>query len=200
MAKDLLPLLDSRAIARFWSYVDRRGEDECWPWIGSGLPKGYGTIYVGGGRYLSTHVALELAGVPRNGAAMALHSCDNPPCCNAKHLRWGTALENSADMVARGRNEKSKGPDSMHPRGDQHWSNFKPECVARGLKNGKYTKPESTPRGVNHGMAKLSDADVIAIRNSRRTFGSGIALAAQYGVTGALISAIRKGKVWRHLP
>lgn len=30
--------------SRFWSYVDKRGPDECWPWIGAIHPNGYGTL------------------------------------------------------------------------------------------------------------------------------------------------------------
>lgn len=33
--------------ARFWSYVDRRGDDECWPWTGYVDENGYGTFRVG---------------------------------------------------------------------------------------------------------------------------------------------------------
>lgn len=49
----------------------------------------------------------ELAHGPAPSAAhRALHSCDNPPCCNRAHLRWGTMQENSTDMVERDRSAR----------------------------------------------------------------------------------------------
>jgi len=35
---------------RYWSKVDVRGLDECWPWIGLITRKGYGFFSVGGAR------------------------------------------------------------------------------------------------------------------------------------------------------
>ena len=32
-----------------------------------------------------------------------LHSCDNPPCVNVRHLRDGTQVDNMADRVSRNR-------------------------------------------------------------------------------------------------
>lgn len=34
--------------ARFWSYVDRRGDDECWPWKGAKDDDGYAVFNEGG--------------------------------------------------------------------------------------------------------------------------------------------------------
>jgi transcriptional regulator with XRE-family HTH domain len=46
--------------------------------------------------------ALELTkGPPPFDDAIALHSCDNPPCCNPAHLRWGTTQENTSDSLLR---------------------------------------------------------------------------------------------------
>ena len=90
---------------RFWPKVDKRGPDECWPWLGSKDKNGYGRIHVGPGRSdsaLVSHVALKLAGRPV-GKRKARHTCDNPPCCNPRHLRRGTQADNVRDMVRRGR-------------------------------------------------------------------------------------------------
>jgi len=71
--------------------------------------------------------------------AAVLHKCDNPPCCNPWYLRLGTDAYNRADKMRRGR----------QPRGD---------------KSGMRTHPESRPYGERHLAAKLTDAQVVAIR------------------------------------
>ena len=35
-----------------------------------------------------------------------LHSCNNPPCCNPKHLRTGTCFDNIQDKVLAGNSGK----------------------------------------------------------------------------------------------
>lgn len=98
---------------RFWAKVDIRGEDECWPWLGSrdAEPKNYGRFWP----HLRAHrVAFELAHGSIDPDLLVLHSCDNPPCCNPKHLSQGTNADNMVDMyrknrfpVVRGRGEKA---------------------------------------------------------------------------------------------
>ena len=42
--KPPFPWLDPDIVARFWAKVDRRGDDECWPWLASTRSKGYGAF------------------------------------------------------------------------------------------------------------------------------------------------------------
>lgn len=89
----------------FWAYVDKSGgPDACWPWMRTCDADGYGNImrerkYVRTNRY----ALLLTEGEPPLGRPLACHSCDNPPCCNPRHLRWASPQENMDDKVSRGR-------------------------------------------------------------------------------------------------
>lgn len=78
---------------------------ECWEWPFHRDKDGYGQLTLNGRRYRAHAVALILSGQPRPSAPnnLALHSCDNPPCCNPAHLRWGSVRQNAMDSVERGR-------------------------------------------------------------------------------------------------
>lgn len=87
---------------RFWSKVDRRGPDECWPWTAATDGHGRGQIKVDGRPVKAPRVALELC-LGRPLVGQALHTCDNPACCNPSHLFEGTNLDNIRDRQAKGR-------------------------------------------------------------------------------------------------
>lgn len=93
-------------VEKFWPKVDKRGPDECWPWLASCVKGGYGKLREPGrqGRTLGAHVvSLMLATGEVADGRQALHSCDNKLCVNPAHLRWGTQSDNMQDAVARGR-------------------------------------------------------------------------------------------------
>lgn len=93
---------------RFWAKVDIRGEDECWPWKASVRRKdeGYGAFWMNGRHHPSNRIALQLSGVDVPENMVACHKCDNPRCCNPRHLFVGTPLQNNDDKVLKGRHSK----------------------------------------------------------------------------------------------
>lgn len=87
-------------VERFWAGVDKRGENECWPWLKAKVTDGYGTICYEGKIIYATHrLAYNIAHGPIPDGIQILHTCDNPPCCNEKHLILGTNLDNVQDMI-----------------------------------------------------------------------------------------------------
>ena len=101
---------------RFWSRVDMRDQDGCWPWRGALDGKGYGAFGESRDkRSAKAHrVAYALAFGPLNGLHV-LHRCDNPPCCNPAHLWLGTNAENQADKIAKGRQKSRPLPGERNP-------------------------------------------------------------------------------------
>lgn len=87
-----------------WFYrVDRRGSDECWPWRG-GRCNGYGIGTFNGEPFkVSRLVLAEKLGRDLLPKMYALHTCDNPICCNPAHLWEGTNADNMIDKTAKGR-------------------------------------------------------------------------------------------------
>lgn len=94
---------------RFWRKVLFDEPDNCWVWQGQIMPNGYGGISRGGrheGRVSAHRAVVEIITgerVPRDKVVM--HLCDNPPCVNPKHLRVGTYIENTEDMISKGRHK-----------------------------------------------------------------------------------------------
>lgn len=102
---------DRFSLATFDSHLNHDGPIQphrpdlgaCWEWSGPKNSAGYGIMPAKRfGTTLAHRAALALEiGRPVDGLAM--HLCDNPPCCRPSHLREGTHADNSADAVSKGR-------------------------------------------------------------------------------------------------
>ena len=95
-------------LVRFWSKVQLKGPNECWPWLGTRLPKGYGQFNCGSGRHNSSKqyahvVAWELHyRKPFPAGKISRHTCNHTWCTNPRHTRPGTYKQNTQDMLKAG--------------------------------------------------------------------------------------------------
>ena len=104
----------------------------------------------------------------------ACHTCDNKDCVEMSHLYEATHRQNMTDGVSH----------SLFPRGLIHWSALKPEAIVREE---------------NHGMSKLTVADVKKIK---QLFAEGTTVpqvARQYSLAKATIADIYYGRHWKNV-
>jgi hypothetical protein len=89
----------------FWKLVDKRGPDDCWPWLGKrhrSASADYG-LYALNGEKGAHRISYILATGDDPGRDYVCHHCDNPLCVNPAHLYRGTPSQNTEDACLRGR-------------------------------------------------------------------------------------------------
>lgn len=87
----------------FWARVDKRGDDECWPWKGPELKSGHGLLSWQRKKVTPHRLAFFLhrdgeevtmdpqaSGILNPAPHMfVVHTCTNRLCCNPAHLKLG---------------------------------------------------------------------------------------------------------------
>lgn len=134
------------------------------------------------------HLTLCNAGLAKNArvnriVCAAFHGPAPSPDHHAAH-NDGNRLNNRADnlrWVEGKENEQDKRAHGTAAIGDRHWSKL---------------RPESLPRGTSHGLAKLTEADVRAIRADPRQQRE---IARAFGVTQRTIWSTKNGNTWSHV-
>lgn len=159
--------------ARFWRKVIK--SDGCWGWTARTMRAGYGVLDINGTTVGAHRLSWEIhrGAIPKG--MCVCHKCDNPMCSNPEHLFLGTHMDNMRDMVLKGRS-------------------------ASGLRSGAYAKPEKVLRGESVGNHKLTEQDVIAIREMHSAGKSQCKLSLQFNVERATIRGIVRRTTWAHVP
>lgn len=162
---------------KLWSRVVK--SPACWDWQGSKTHDGYGRLTFHGIGFLAHQLAFALASGDATRGLKTLHTCDRPSCV---------------------RNDEA----GIYVVGGRELPRF--GHLARGTDLDNTTDKWAKGRGVAligeaHGMAKLTDEQVLEIRRIYSTRGATQkALAKRYGVSPSMIRFIVAGQSWTHLP
>jgi hypothetical protein len=89
-------------------YDKLKPNGSCLEWHESQHVQGYGMTRIDGVLVRTHRLALTLEGIDVPDKMCVIHSCDNPCCCNPKHLRVGTMKENMADRDGKGRQARGE--------------------------------------------------------------------------------------------
>lgn len=112
-------VLTEKDVVRFWAKVDRRGPDECWLWLASKDPCGYGRIGLNRRLEGAHRIAFVLGTGGQPGALHVLHNCpggDKPECVNPAHLWLGTQADNNRDKEEKGRGNHARGVRNVNSK------------------------------------------------------------------------------------
>lgn len=148
-----LGLTHKTASERFWSYVDKKSNDECWNWIGSYDRKYYGQIKICK-KFIKAHRfswVLHFGEIP--DGICVLHHCDNPKCVNPSHLFLGTQEDNIKDRDNKHRQAK----------GENHWCH---KLTLNQIKEIRKLKGKFFQKDIAK-MFNVSQSTICCIHNNR---------------------------------
>ena len=207
--------LDEKTIERFWAKVDRSGD--CWEWTAKGTPKGYGVFGLLRKSVYAHRLSwkMEVGEIP-DGMCVC-HRCDNPPCVRPSHLFLGTYADNMEDMVRKERGPKKLSHEDVRAVRERYqagdWTQkalavLMEVCpavisnVVRGATHrfaGGETAADSTKRGEEIVQAKLTEGEVLQIRDAVAGGASQAETSRKFGVHVMTVNHIVHRRTWKHV-
>lgn len=81
----------------------QKNKNGCWEWTGARDGNGYGNLFDGEKMQKAHRLSHAIFIGPIPEKMLVMHSCDNPPCVNPKHLKAATYSENMQDASLKNR-------------------------------------------------------------------------------------------------
>ncbi len=197
----------------FERHISRGDEDDCWLWVGSYFISGYGRYHINSIGFRSHRISYYLNYNVDPGNLLVCHTCDNPGCCNPKHLFLGTNKDNQRDCTVKGRGRCGERQgrhklsecdvkDILNSRQPHLYLATKygvnPSCIAkiRKQESWKYLNQPTMwkPPYSGSGKRKLTADQIKFIKQS--TLGP-VELGRQLGVSHPVITRIRHGLIYK---
>ena len=166
---------------RFWSKVDVGEKSECWKWKGSRWKSGYGRFTIKQKAISAHRFIYEKLNGKILGNLVAMHTCDNPSCCNPNHIISGTRKDNAIDMMTKGRQNFQKRP----------WTRPSKEQRSKIMK-------QKAKRGTKHYKTSIykNGVPVDKVREMIKNGISQYEIANQLGLSQSVVSGINTGIHW----
>ncbi len=157
---------------RFWSKCIPEPNSGCWLWVAGQFGTRYGAFSIKSVNYCAHQVSFALSGgIVTDEKPHVLHSCNTRECVNPAHLRAGSQQDNVDDAIRHGNH---------------------------GLALTAY--PRIRAKGSRHGMSRLTEETVLAIRAEYARYrNTHSELAKKYGVSKPTIQKIVSRSYWRHV-
>jgi hypothetical protein len=96
------PCLHRPVEEKFWFYVKKGDNGECWEWTGFRDKDGYGKLRTGKTNTAAHRISWQMHNRRVPKGKLVLHRCNNPSCVNPHHLYIGTQVHNMRDRKLAG--------------------------------------------------------------------------------------------------
>lgn len=168
-----IPPLSDKDKKRFFENISPPNKNGCTLWKRSTRGH-YGSMRVNGLSFSTHRLAWSIANNHPIGDLFICHKCDVPRCCNPEHLFIGTGIDNMNDRNKKGR-------------------------TATGLRCGAHTHPEKRAKGERQHLSKLTDLQILEIRQRYKKGETTRSIGRVFGITSSTVSKIGLRQTWAHI-
>ncbi|MDL4862069.1 HNH endonuclease [Halomonas elongata] len=146
--------IPDEAVERFHTKYRLNPATGCWEWTDALSSRGgYGRLKVGRVAVRAHRASHLIHKGPIPEGLVVCHTCDNPACVNPDHLWLGTHMDNTQDMMTKGRGKYPGHQGEINP--SAVLTRRKVEEIIQRITEGQTNKRIAIEFGVSHATVSL---------------------------------------------